>query len=281
MAEFDGRFAEAARQHWIEHDGVRLNLREWGPVEAPAVVLVHGGAAHSHWWDHVAPLLADARRVVALDLSGHGDSGWRTDGYTLDGWASEVGAVATLVGKPTVIGHSLGGLVALKIAMRGGVGLSGVIVLDVVARRIGADEQARRDRRAGRESPVFATRDEAIAAFRTLPDAGPNQITTILHHIAAHSLRQTPEGWTLKAERKIFLRDSLPLWTLAETPQRIELVSAEHGLLSPDRAAAMAEQLGAQAMVSELPGAGHHMMIDQPIALTKYLEATLRRWAED
>ena len=46
----------------------------------PGIVLVHGGAAHAHWWDHVAPLLAQEYCVVALDLSGHGDSG-RRDRY--------------------------------------------------------------------------------------------------------------------------------------------------------------------------------------------------------
>ena len=46
-------------------------------------MLVHGGAAHSRWWDHIGPLLADGRLVVAIDLSGHGDSA-RRESYSLD-----------------------------------------------------------------------------------------------------------------------------------------------------------------------------------------------------
>ena len=51
-------------------------------------MLVHGGAAHSRWWDHIAPMLTEGWRVVAVDLSGHGDSD-RRDHYSLDTWARE------------------------------------------------------------------------------------------------------------------------------------------------------------------------------------------------
>lgn len=57
----------------VEVKGTVVRARCWGPP-GPGVVLVHGGAAHAGWWDHVAPLIAANRRVVAVDLSGHGDS---------------------------------------------------------------------------------------------------------------------------------------------------------------------------------------------------------------
>ena len=60
-----------------EVDGVPIHYRRWGSTARPGLVLVHGGAAHSGWWDHIAPLLAGEYCVVALDLSGHGDSGRR------------------------------------------------------------------------------------------------------------------------------------------------------------------------------------------------------------
>src|ERR1700730_4998919 len=100
-------------------DGVPVAYRMWGSSQnGRGIVLVHGGAAHSRWWDHIGPLLASDRRVVAIDLSGHGDSG-RRPSYSLDGWAREVLAVAEDAGiaaPPTVIGHSMGGLVTLRAA---------------------------------------------------------------------------------------------------------------------------------------------------------------------
>ena len=73
--------------------GASIAYRAWGEEDRPGIVLVHGGMAHSRWWDHVAPQLAAGCRVVALDLSGHGDSDHR-EGYSLDLWAEEVLAVA-------------------------------------------------------------------------------------------------------------------------------------------------------------------------------------------
>ena len=54
----------------VEVDGVPIHYRAWGePSDASGVVLVHGGAAHSRWWDHIAPFLAGNRRVVAASVA--------------------------------------------------------------------------------------------------------------------------------------------------------------------------------------------------------------------
>lgn len=267
--------ARPARQRWLEHDGIRLNLREWGREGDRGVVLVHGGAAHTHWWDHVAPRLAQNRHVVAIDLSGHGDSGWRSPPYRLDSWASEVTAVAAALRDPILIGHSLGGLVTLKAAMLSPGAFAGAIVLDIVARPIRPEEQARRDRRAGRSSRLFATREEAVANFRTLPDAGAGQIPEIVRHVAAHSIRAVAGGWTWKNDRQIFLRDSLPRESLAPADCPVCFVATGRGLLSETAAAAMATRLGPRATTAAVPDAGHHLMLDQPIALTECLESVL------
>src|SRR3954451_22766009 len=68
----------------IEVAGARIRYRAWGPRDAPGVVLVHGGSAHAGWWDHIAPQLP-GHRVVALDLSGHGDSDHR-EAYDMRLW---------------------------------------------------------------------------------------------------------------------------------------------------------------------------------------------------
>jgi len=67
---------------------------------------VHGGGAHAHWWTHVAARFSDDFRVVAVDLSGHGDSAHRSE-YSLERWTEEVVAAAEaggISGPPVVIG---------------------------------------------------------------------------------------------------------------------------------------------------------------------------------
>jgi alpha-beta hydrolase superfamily lysophospholipase len=64
-AEQPGWFRRALAQppeHWdVDVEGTRIHYRAWGDSGAPGLVLVHGGAAHSGWWDHVAPLLSSHR----------------------------------------------------------------------------------------------------------------------------------------------------------------------------------------------------------------------------
>src|SRR5258708_8345230 len=103
-------------QHAVEVEGTTIAYRAWGDCGDVGLVLVHGGGAHARWWDHIAPLLERGRRVVALDLSGHGDSG-RRDPYTLDQCSKEVLAVPSASGidtPPTVIANSLDAFVALR-----------------------------------------------------------------------------------------------------------------------------------------------------------------------
>src|SRR5512140_2736583 len=62
-----------------------IHYLAWGEPGRRGLVFVHGGGAHAHWWTHVAATFASQFRVLALDLSGHGDSAHR-DRYTLDQW---------------------------------------------------------------------------------------------------------------------------------------------------------------------------------------------------
>src|ERR1700739_91182 len=91
-AWFTQALAAPVAERMTVHDGVSIAFRMGGGPSGRGVVLVHGGAAHSRWWDHIAPMLAVGRRVIAIDLSGHGDSG-RRESYNLDAWAHEILAV--------------------------------------------------------------------------------------------------------------------------------------------------------------------------------------------
>jgi len=82
--------------------------------EPPPVVAMHGLASNARWWDLVAPLLAP-RRLVAVDLRGHGRSSRPESGYDFDSVAGDVHAVADALdlGPRVAMGHSWGASVAL------------------------------------------------------------------------------------------------------------------------------------------------------------------------
>src|SRR5215210_2789649 len=96
--------------------GHRVSFRSAG--EGPVVVLVHGITGSSAHWEQVMPLLAERYRVVAPDLLGHGASAKPRGDYSLGAYATGIRdlMIALEYPKATVVGHSLGGGVAMQFA---------------------------------------------------------------------------------------------------------------------------------------------------------------------
>lgn len=276
-AWFTAALAAPVTQRTATVAGVPVAYRAWGEPGGRGIVLVHGGAAHSRWWDHIGPLLASDQRVVAIDLSGHGDSG-RRPSYSLDGWADEVLAVAEDAGiaaPPTVIGHSMGGLVTLRAAALFGSGIEGAVVIDAPFREKAPEENAAQERRAFAELRVYPSREAILARFRPVPDQPV--IGYIADHVAATSIRQVDGGWTWKWDPAVFDR-TMPPTPLARVDCRVALFRAEHGILSTELSDVMYDRLGRVAPVIEIPAAGHHIMLDQPIALVAAIRTLLSDW---
>src|SRR3984885_1140406 len=258
-------------------DGAPIAYRMWGSSpNGPGIVLGPGGGAPSRWWDHIGPLLATDRRVIAIDLSGHGDSG-RRESYSFDTWAREVLAVAADAGleAPTVIGHSLGGVVTLRVAALAGSRIEGAVVIDSPVRNPAPEQQAAQDRRVFRELRVYPSREAAIARFRPVPDQPV--LGYIADHVAAASVRQADGGWTWKWDPRIFVLEP-PRAPLTRLDCRVALFRAEHGIMSAEMSEIMYDRLGRVAPLIEIPAAGHHIMLDQPIALAAALRTLLSDW---
>jgi pimeloyl-ACP methyl ester carboxylesterase len=237
------------------------------------MVLVHGAAGHSRWWDHLAPLLAADRRVVALDLSGHGDSD-RRDEYGLPQWTREVLAVADasgISGRPVVIGHSMGGFVALDAATRVGSDLAGVVVIDSP---VTDPQHLARASRTPAPAQVVASREQSIARFRAVPHRGPT-LPFVVAHIAEHSVRRVDAGWTWKFDHRIFGRvgDSAELYRAAVA--EVVVIRPERGLITPAMADRVLELTGGSAAILEIADAGHHVLLDQPQALVAGIDSAL------
>ena len=98
-------------------DGVALAYEEAG-VGDPSLLLVHGIACHRGFWRPQFERFRGEQRVVAIDLRGHGDSDAPHEPYTIQGLAEDVGWMCEQLGlgQPMVVGHSLGGIVALELA---------------------------------------------------------------------------------------------------------------------------------------------------------------------
>ncbi len=273
-------------------DGAGINYLAWGDRAAPPMVLVHGGAAHARWWEAIAPLLQHHHRVLAIDLSGHGDSD-RRPVYSADRWAEEVLAVASDGGSgepPVVIGHSMGGFVTVVAAARYGPQLDGAMVLDAPIRRPDPESREGRGGRMFRSPKTYPDLETAIEHFHLVPPQ-PCDNTWLVDHIARRSLRETADGWMWKFDPAVFTSREGPgsaeayADALAAASCRIAIVNgARSHIVDQEVRSYMAELLaGSPAAVAgvpfvEVPEAHHHLILDQPLAVVTAIRAVLASW---
>jgi pimeloyl-ACP methyl ester carboxylesterase len=126
--------AKADTGQVLDLPGGDLQVREDGDRSASAIVLIHGWTASMHWWDRLVPKLR-ARRIVRVDLLGHGGSEKPKNGYSMEDQADRIATALRLlrVRRATVVGHSTGGEVAIALAARHPEFVRRLVVMDTEA----------------------------------------------------------------------------------------------------------------------------------------------------
>ncbi|MDY0013119.1 MAG: alpha/beta hydrolase [Rhodocyclaceae bacterium] len=283
-AEVPGWFSDAiarsgqSRRVWV--DGAEIHCLTWDldDLSKPVLLLLHGFWAHARWWDFIAPFFLDRYRIVAPDFSGMGDSPHRPhyDLATFDG--DIVGVIEGLkLGRVTAIGHSFGGARLLRACadhpalFRHAIVVDSYVHFPVTDGEIPPPEPVKGSR-------IYPDRESAIERFRLTP---PQAVTLpyLIKHIAWHSLRQTEGGWRWKFDTDIPADGSVEfdgpaILARIETPVDV-VVGAESRIVSAQRAAQIMAGLKRASSLIEMPGAGHHIMLDHPLDLIDTLRTLL------
>jgi len=273
-------------------DGCKINYVAWGEKGKPGLVLLHGSNAHLEWWRAIAPMLCDQFRVVAMDSSGSGMSGWR-DNYTGDLFAREVIAVAQAAGlgdKPYVAGHSFGGFATLEAGHLYGSELGGIILVDFAVQPDHLRDEfvamrAERLKAPQRPTRVYPDRGAALERFRLVP-AQQCKHAFLIDYIAQQSIREVEGGWTWKFDPAMFRNLSMDdESTLSQTEKLLNLkcnaaiiMAAESMDYTAEAATYTRELCEGVIPMFDVPGTFHHLMFDEPIAVAMALKATLLAW---
>ena len=275
----DGMQPATYTSRFVEAGGLRLHYLDYGTLGRPAMLCVHGGAAHAHWFDVVAPYFGPDYHVRALDQRGHGDSAWADPpAYSYERYASDLAEVIEKLDlrEFVLIGHSMGGTVALVYAAAHPGRVGSLIVVDSTLQMTEDRVAALRDVGTRRGSR-YATREEFVARYRLRP-AGTTAGPEIIRHLAQDSGRQLADGsWTHKFDRNVYATreavDCLPCWNHIRIPAL---------LVKGDRSQRITPQVfaGVQARcphveLAEVSNSDHHVMLDNPSGFAHAVKAFL------
>jgi pimeloyl-ACP methyl ester carboxylesterase len=266
----------------LQIDGPTCSYSVWetpGDIDAQAeVVLVHGAAANRHWWSHLVPMISDAR-VLAVDLWGHGDSAGRAT-YTLEDWAAQVTEVARrcCFRRPYLVGHSVGGLVAVQAAQTNAETFEGALILDTVLRRTDEAGLLRRRMTAERPPKSHPELETAVAEFARRHPAASFVEEDLLVEIGTRSHWQVDGAWQRAFDPKVYGRPEVSDDFLLTPRIPTMWVRAGRGNIDDAMAAHIRSKLGTAGMLVEVSGVGHQLILEQPRECASLIDAFLA-WA--
>jgi pimeloyl-ACP methyl ester carboxylesterase len=271
-------------------NGLKLHYLDWGsrprisadpgrhePEAArKTIVLCHGGSGHCHWWDTVAPQLTTYGRVLALDFRGHGRSQW-TSSY---GLAAYLHDLTEFIGdhlreRVVLVGHSMGGEIAIRVAIQSPQLLEALVVVD--ASPAGLPLKTRliwrwKRRRQSVIRPEFPSRKALVERFRLSPP-GHNLTPAELAALALKGAEQLPGGnWAFRLDpntRKLSPGWRLPRCRIQDIRVPVLVIRGEHSNLVSERQARRMQRRIAGSTLQIIPSAHHHVPLDNPDATAK------------
>jgi len=266
---------------FVEAGGLQLHYLDYGTASRPAMLCLHGGAAHAHWFDFIAPAFKGNYHVCALDQRGHGESAWAVPpAYAYARYAADLAEVAEKLDLRdlVLIGHSMGGTVALEYAAMHPGRVGKLIVVDSTLQMTADRVAALRDVGA-REGGRYATKEEFVARFRLRPP-GTLAAPAIIRHLARNGARQYPDGfWRHKFDRNVYATrettDGLQHWNHIRIPAL--LVKAERSQRISPQVYAEVKARCPQVEFVEVPQCDHHVTLDNPSGFVKAVSRFLAK----
>jgi esterase len=263
---------------FVELNRLRIHYLDWGAASAAPVVCVHGYTSSAQAFNAPARHFQARVRLVVPDVRGHGESAWSPTGAYQ--YADQVGDLAVFVdalglGQFTLIGTSMGGIIAMAYAGEHPDRLRGLVVND-----IGPDAETGSQRiteTVGSRPEEFATLDEAMAYRRQVSPITAGRSEDDQRELALGVLRQHADGRWLWKMDPAYIRQRVqegpprrpPLWPVLQRLPCPTMViwGTDSDVLSEAQALRMVETLPKGQLVS-VPGVGHAPTLMEPAALS-------------
>jgi pimeloyl-ACP methyl ester carboxylesterase len=247
-------------------NGLQIHYLDWGNAGKQPMILLHGIARVAHTFDHLIPHLAKNYHVMAVDMRGHGDSGWHPQGaYMVEDYTSDIEALIEQLKLRNLVlwGASTGGRVVQMIAGRHPDWVSSVIVEDVGPERPAAISNRRGDRMA-KEANGWASIDEMLVQIKIESPRAPD---AVLRNLAQNGSRKREDGRIVWKRDPAILKGFVPteLWTTVRKIQApiIYVLGGVSTIVPPETQQALRAALP-QSQIVMMPGLGHYPSDENP-----------------
>jgi esterase len=261
----------------LEINGLRLHYVEWGDATRRPFLLLHGLAGFAHDWNPLGRALEDRHHLIALDQRGFGESDQAHDHvYSVSDFAHDVSELQEMLGLDNMVllGHSLGGRVAIHYASQHPTWVGQLILVDS-GPEVAPAGLARLERAMAAVPARFDSLDAVAAHFRpAFPALSGAEYRA---RIERYGLPLPDGGYTIKRDPALGQQlaqlatgeppapDTWPLLRQIECPILL-LHGARSDLLTPEIITRM-QEAAPQLEVVEVPDVGHNIPTDAPAAL--------------
>ena len=276
------------REGAFEVEGAKVHYLESGDPGQETFVFVHGNRDHCHSWDFLLESFDKAGfalpHFVALDLRGHGDSGWvgRERGYRHEDFVLDVVGLLRHLEKDavTLVGHSLGGSMAVMFAGALPEKVKRLVIIEAAGPYGRTEQEApelfgrwTKDDGSDTILTYYATVGQAAEAIRKRFPLVPNRAAV---HMARHGTRLTPHGWVWKYDPRA-RNPSYSSFSETQVQAFIERIDcptllvygSESGYKESPRFSRV-DYFRNKTLV-EIPGTGHHVQQEKPDELAAVL----------
>jgi pimeloyl-ACP methyl ester carboxylesterase len=246
-------------------DGTKIVYIIEGDDE-PVLVFIHGWSCEKTYWEYQINEFSKTNTVVALDLAGHGESGLNRKNYTIAAYGKDVAAVvrANNLSDIILVGHSMGGAVAIEAAR-----LLGDDVIGIVGADTFHDLSAKytREQKEAYIKPFkenFRGNCKAFAESMFPPDADSALVNAVVRDMVA-----APEDVAISSFENLLDYDPIPSLNSISVP----FVAINSTFL---RTNTTGNSLVTDSFTLKIiEGVGHYVMMEDPVSFNKYLKEAI------
>jgi pimeloyl-ACP methyl ester carboxylesterase len=241
-------------------NGLRLHYLDWGSESKPPFLMLHGISRVAHQFDHIAPSFTADYHVIAIDMRGHGDSGWSPEGaYLVEDYEKDLEAfIAKLdLRGVTLLGNSTGGRVVQVYAGLHPERVARLIVEDVGPERTN-DIASAFTRQVQNEANGWASEDELLAFLKKGNAKTPEPILRSYAHFASKRREDGRIVWKRDPNlAKGFVPTELWRFVREIRSPTIYILGGASRIVPPETQQKLKETLP-DVQVVVMPGLGHY-----------------------